>query len=185
MNPKLVDQLGRRQRLQVINALKRTQGLTVKQLAKKFDMSYMGIKQHCDELAKEGYLNTVERKQEKGRPTIVYRLGPKAHDLFPVSSNRLSLDVLEALSELYGMAAPDKVLYTVFQKQADSYKAQAKGETLEQKARWWVELREKEGYMAELEHAKDDSLKILEFNSPIRDLIERYPIAERPGDRYD
>ena len=54
---RLISQIGRSQRLSVINALKHSPELTVQELADRMNMSYMGVKQHCLDLAKDGYLD--------------------------------------------------------------------------------------------------------------------------------
>ena len=87
MNQKLIAEIGRSQRLQVLNKLKRTQGLAVKELSRKLKMSYMGVKQHCIELEKEGYLDTWRRPVPRGRPEMIYQLTRRAHELFPMTSN--------------------------------------------------------------------------------------------------
>jgi predicted ArsR family transcriptional regulator len=47
MNQRLISEIGRTQRLDIINSLKRTKGMSVNELVEKMGMSYMGIKQHC------------------------------------------------------------------------------------------------------------------------------------------
>ena len=46
MNQRLLAEIGRTQRLEILNSLKRTKGMSVNQLVEKMGMSYMGIKQH-------------------------------------------------------------------------------------------------------------------------------------------
>ena len=47
MNQRLLAEIGRTQRLEIVNALKRSRGLSVNELVDRMRMSYMGIKQHC------------------------------------------------------------------------------------------------------------------------------------------
>ncbi len=58
MNQRLIAEIGRTQRLEIINSLKRTRGMSVNELVEKMKMSYMGIKQHCLTLQRDGYLDT-------------------------------------------------------------------------------------------------------------------------------
>src|SRR5690242_810890 len=51
-------ELGRSQRLRIIHLLKKTQGLAIGELAGRLDLSYMGVKQHCEELERQGFLDT-------------------------------------------------------------------------------------------------------------------------------
>src|SRR2546428_8350766 len=105
MNQKLLAEIGRTQRLEILNSLKRTRGLSVNQLVAKMKMSYMGIKQHCLTLQRDGYLDTWRRPQKMGRPEMVYRLTRRSHDLFPSDSNQFTLGLLKSLRETYGTNA--------------------------------------------------------------------------------
>src|SRR3981081_933037 len=116
MNQKLLAEIGRTQRLAILNTLKRTKGMSVNELVSKMGMSYMGIKQHCLTLERDGYLDTWRRPQKMGRPEMVYRLTRRTHDLFPSDSNELTLQLLNSSKEIYGANAPEKLLYNVFEK---------------------------------------------------------------------
>jgi len=177
MNQKLIAEIGKSQRLQILNKLKRTQGLSVTELAEKIGMSYMGVKQHCIELHKGGYLDTWRRAKPVGRPEMLYRLTQRAHELFPVSSNAMTIGLLESALKLYGPSAAEKLLLNVFQRMTDAYLAKLKGETLAEKARSLTKLRDAEGHMAEFE--EEGGLRIVEHHSPILDLLRAFPIVAR------
>src|SRR5246127_4846333 len=116
MNQKLLAEIGRTQRLEILNTLKRTRGLSVNQLVARMNMSYMGIKQHCLTLERDGYLDTWRRPQKMGRPEMVYRLTRRSHDLFPADSNEFTLELLRSVCDIYGANAPEKLLYSVYKK---------------------------------------------------------------------
>ena len=177
MNQKLISQIGRSQRLRIINAIKRTQGVAVRELAAKLEMSYMGVKQHCLSLHADGFLDVWRRPVPLGRPEMLYRLTPKAHELFPITSNQTTLELLKAASKLYGPSAPEKLLFLMFQEKTAAYRARLRGETLLEKAKNFAKIRDEEGYMADLEIK--EGLRIVEHHSPIRDLVEAYPIVNR------
>jgi predicted ArsR family transcriptional regulator len=178
MIQKLIAEIGKSQRLEIINRLKRTQGLSVGELAEQLNMSYMGVKQHCVDLEKEGYLDTWRRAKGIGRPELLYRLTERAHELFPVASNYMTLALLENAKALYGPSAPEKLLFSVFQKKADTYKTKVRGETVAERAGKLARLRDSEGCMAECE--KDAaSIRIVEHHSPIHDLLKAFPIVAR------
>ena len=88
MNQKLIREIGRSQRLDILTALKRRGGMSVKELAAQFKMSYMGIKEHCLELEKEGYLDTWRRPKPVGRPEMLYRLTAGRATCFPARTIR-------------------------------------------------------------------------------------------------
>lgn len=179
MNQRLIAEIGRTQRLEIINSLKRTKGMSVNELVDKMKMSYMGIKQHCITLHRDGYLDTWRRPQRMGRPEMVYRLTRRSHDLFQADSHQFTLDVLKAAQEIYGPNAAEKLLYNVFKKKTASLKAKAKGDTVADRAKWLAHLRDSEGYMAQFCNDDEEGPHILECHSPLLNLLEHYPIIAR------
>ena len=179
MNQRLIAEIGRTQRLEILNSLKRTRGMSVNELVGKMKMSYMGIKQHCLTLHRDGYLDTWRRPQRMGRPAMVYRLTRRSHDLFQADSNQFTFDLLKSAQEIYGTNAPEKLLYNVFEKKTAALKTKAKGNTVAERAKWLARFRDGEGYMTQLVTGDEGGPKILECHSPIMNLLERYPIIAR------
>src|SRR4029434_10887497 len=136
MNQRLIAEIGRTQRLEILNSLKRTRGMSVNELVERMKMSYMGIKQHCLTLERDGYLDTWRRPQKMGRPEMVYRLTRRSHDLFQADSNQLTLDLLISAQGIYGPNAPEKLLYSIFEKKTAALKTKAKGNTVTERAKW-------------------------------------------------
>jgi predicted ArsR family transcriptional regulator len=179
MNQRLLAEIGRTQRLEILNSLKRTRGMSVNELVGKMGMSYMGIKQHCLTLQRDGYLDTWRRPQKMGRPEMVYRLTRRSHDLFPADSNQLTVELLGSIRDIYGANAPEKLLYNVFEKRTAELRAKVKGENVVERAKWLVRVRENEGYMAQFLSSEKDGPQVLECHSPILNLLEKYPIIGR------
>ena len=180
MNQRLLAEIGRTQRLEILNSLKRTQGMSVNQLVTKMKMSYMGIKQHCLTLQRDGYLDTWRRPQKMGRPEMVYRLTRRTHDLFPTDSNQVTLELLKSIQEIYGPNGPEKLLYNVFERKGATLKAKVKGETVAERAKWLARVRDGEGHMAQfITEEKEGGPQILECHSPILNLLDQYPIIGR------
>src|SRR5438045_3506864 len=176
MNQRLIAEIGRTQRLEILNSLKRTRGMSVNELVERMKMSYMGIKQHCLTLQRDGYLDTWRRPQKMGRPEMVYRLTRRSHDLFQADSNRLTIDLLRSAQDIYGRNAPEKLLYNVYERKIAALKEKVKGETVVDRAKWLARIRDAEGYMSQFAaEEKDGGTQILECHSPILNLLERYP----------
>src|SRR5439155_1119677 len=115
------------------------------------------------------FLDTWRRPKPVGRPEMLYRLTRRAHELFPQTSNAVTIDVLESARKLYGPSAADKLLFTIFQKKSEHYAAKIKGDTLAARAKWLARLRDQEGYMADSEN--NGALRIVEHHSPVLDLL--------------
>jgi predicted ArsR family transcriptional regulator len=180
VNQQLIAEIGRTQRLQILNTLKRTKGMSVNELVAKMGMSYMGIKQHCLTLERDGYLDTWRRPQKMGRPEMVYRLTKRTHDLFPCDSNDFTLEVLKSVADIYGPSAPEKLLYSVFERKSAKLKEKVKGQTVNERAKWLVEQREKEGFMSDyVDDPKLGPPHILECHTPIMNLVDKYPLIQK------
>ena len=180
MNQQLLSEIGRTQRLEILNTLKRTRGLSVNELVAKMKMSYMGIKQHCLTLERDGYLDTWRRPQKMGRPEMVYRLTRRTHDLFPCDSNDMTLELLKSVGEIYGPNASEKLLFNVFERKTAALREKIKGDTVADRAKWLVKQREAEGFMSQfVTDEKEGGPQILECHSPIMNLLDQYPIIAR------
>jgi predicted ArsR family transcriptional regulator len=179
MNQRLIAEIGRTQRLEIINSLKRSRGMSVNELVEKMKMSYMGIKQHCLTLQRDGYLDTWRRPQKMGRPEMVYRLTRRSHDLFQAESHQFTLDLLKSTQEIYGPNAAEKLLYHIFEKKTAALKSNAKGAGVAERAKWLARVRDGEGYMSQFTDGAESGPRIFECHSPIMNLLDRYPIVGR------
>ena len=164
--------------MKIINELKRTQGLPVRDLADRLGMSYMGVKDMCVDLEKRGFLDTWRQPQRIGRPLMLYRLTQRAHELFPVASNPMTIELLESAQKLFGSAAPEKLLLLVFQRKTEHYQARLKGDAVAERAKWLARLRDHEGHMSGCEIVAGE-IRIVEHHSPILDLLRAFPLVAR------
>jgi predicted ArsR family transcriptional regulator len=174
---KRISEVGRSQRMRIIETLKKTQGLSVNELGQRLKLSYMGVKQHCDELERNGYVDTWRRPKPVGRPEMVYRLTPKAQVFFPKATNATTIEILHAANRLYGHAAGEKLLYSVFASKTEEYMRKLRGNTVLELAEMVVKIRDQEGYMSEL--SRDEPVAIIEYHSPIFDLLDAFPLVRR------
>jgi predicted ArsR family transcriptional regulator len=174
---KRISEVGRSQRMRIIDTRKKTQGLSVNELGERLKLSYMGVKQHCDELERNGYVDTWRRPKPVGRPEMVYRLTPKARTFFPTATNGTTIDILNAANRLYGHAAAEKLLYSVFSLKTEEYIRKLHGNTLPELADMLAKMRNQEGYMSE--YSAEEPVAIVEYHSPIYDLLEAFPLVKR------
>jgi predicted ArsR family transcriptional regulator len=170
-------ELGRSQRLRIIHMLKKTQGLAIGELASRLDLSYMGVKQHCEELERQGFLDTRRKPKPIGRPEIVYRLTAKASSFFPAAANPATIKILQAARQLYGPNAPEKLLVALFREMAKGYAERLKEGDLKARAARLAKLRDEEGCLSEFVDGPQPL--ILEYHSSIMDLIEAFPLVRR------
>jgi predicted ArsR family transcriptional regulator len=180
MGSHLAQKFARTQKYKILRTLKEHGSLSVPDLLKKLDLSYMGIKQHCIELERDGYLMKKRRPKAsgRGRPEQAYELTPDAEEFFPLHDSLLTRQIISALRQLYGTNAPEKILYTIYQNRINQYREKMSAMLIEDRIREFVSLRENDGYLLELLPQQDrgSSWKILEYHSPLQGLLAEFPI---------
>ena len=181
MSQKLIAAVARSARLRVLNLLKRTQGLSVQEIADHLGMSYMGIKDLCTDLEKRGLLDARREPRDgnTGRPRMIHRLTGRAHELFPVASNPLTLDLLDAAKKLFGPAAAEKLLMLVWQQKTEALFEKVNGPDVEARADALARARDAAGHMAAVEQGSDGGVRIVEHHCPFLDVLRAYPVVAR------
>ncbi|MEO0453321.1 MAG: winged helix-turn-helix transcriptional regulator [Verrucomicrobiota bacterium] len=180
MKGKLLKKASKNPKLLILTEIKRSQGLSVSELCDRIGLSYMGVKQHCIALEKEGYLDTWRRPKGMGRPEKAYRLTEPAQEFFPTEYSSLTVDILDSIAEVYGPSAPERILYNIYEKEGKKLAASiAHLDSLEERARKLAELRDQNGYMSEYYFdAETGNHSLIEYNSPILICLDRFPILK-------
>lgn len=175
MRQKIFKELGRTQRLSILELLKKsTHGKDVRDLAGLLAMSYMGVKSHCLDMHRQGYLETWRQPGHRGRPRMFYRLTMKAHELFSEEKNDLALSLLKEARQLFGPTAPQKLLMLHFRSLAAKYKEVVRGQMPEERARSFAEVRDLEGHLSQVEKG-DAGWELIESHDPLQSLRVPYP----------
>ncbi len=170
-------ELSKPQLLNIIEAIKKSRGVAVADLARELEMSYMGVKQHCQKLEVMGYLKTWRvPRGGVGRPEKLYMLTSKCDGLFPQPGSGLILNVLEGMQEFFGESSPEKIFFHHFEKQRDEWAvAINKGKSLVEKATRLADLRDKSGCFSRCKYDVDYGFRIEEYHNPFDDLFAKYP----------
>lgn len=177
MKSKLLRKLAKSQKYLILAEIKRSQGLSVSQLCERINLSYMGVKQHCVALEKDGYLDTWRRPKGMGRPEKAYRLTPQAQEFFPSEHTNFTGEILKSLEQVYGPAAPEKILYQIYQNLTARMQAKIVGTTLEDRARAFAAVRDADGYMSEYYFNPDiQKHQIIEYNLPVLAIADQFKI---------
>jgi predicted ArsR family transcriptional regulator len=139
----------------------------------------MGVKQHCTDLEKKGWLDTWRRPVPNGRPEKLYRLTARAASFFPDAGNELTIGILQSVQEIYGGNAPDKLLFNYFARRTESYLRKIKGGSISERATAFANIRNLEGHCAEAEYDHEAGLRITEYHSPLQEIAATWPSVQR------
>jgi predicted ArsR family transcriptional regulator len=159
----------------IIHHLKLSHGMTVRELAERMKMSYMGVKQHCVEMEKNGYLDSFRRAVPHGRPEKLYRLTVKMNALFPAVGCEMILELLVQAERNFGPTAPEKLLHSWFQSKADIWALKLQKEiSIENKAIMLARLRTADGHMCMVESSQTGALRLVDYHLPLAPLMDKY-----------
>jgi len=163
--------------LPIIEAIKCSNGITVADLARELDMSYMGVKQHCQKLEEKGFLKVWRvPRNGVGRPEKLYLLTSKCDELFPHPSTEMLLDVMEGVKKFFGGSAPEKIFFHHFERQrAEWAEPISKGKSLVEKATRLAALRDKAGCFSRCKYDNKLGFRIEEYHHPLKELFSIYP----------
>lgn len=164
--------------MDIVHHLKRSQGMTAGELAERMKMSYMGVKQHCDDLVKKGLIDTFRRAKGSGRPEKLYRLTHRLDPLFDPGGASLAMSLLAAAQRVYGETAAAKLLFAWFQSKTEAYARKlADAEDLTAKIKLLSKLRSTEGCISTMhQDGETGALSLVEHHQPLRELAAQHDI---------
>lgn len=167
---------------QILVELKRTEGLSAKELAARLALSLNAVRHHLKELEAEGVLEYVREHRSVGAPAFAYRLSAQGQALFPRRYQETLSLILDQVAEREGRAASVAMLERHLERLAEKLKDELAGLTPEQRMDRITRMREEDGYMAEWHSAGPGEATLREHNCAIHAIAEQYPeicVAEK------
>ncbi|CAM3562360.1 hypothetical protein VA7868_00052 [Vibrio aerogenes CECT 7868] len=151
----------------ILHTIKREGALTAKQLAAKFEMTAMGARLHLQSLESDGLLHSYDVKVKVGRPTRHWALTDAGHNYFADRHSELTVQIIEAVEHIYGSEGIHQIAQRRGITMLEHYQqVLAQHNSLEEKLRELVRLRDQEGHMAELEKT-EKGFTLTENHCPI------------------
>lgn len=150
----------------IVDALKR-RPLTGPELAAEFDLTTEAIRQHLNDLAGHGLVQSSPRPTTgAGRPPVEWSLTDIALDLFPDRHADLTVSLIESIRAAVGESGLETVVAQRTADQLKEYRRRLRGNG--DKLAALADLRSDEGYMAEITDAPDgDGRLLVEHHCPI------------------
>ncbi|MEX2426441.1 MAG: metalloregulator ArsR/SmtB family transcription factor [Thermomicrobiaceae bacterium] len=167
-------------RSKVLDALKKSDGLTADQLAELVGVTSMAVRKHLASLERDGYVEATISRRSVGRPAHVYRLSPGAEGVFPKHYDAVISDLLEDLVEIDGVEKVETLLARrgdrtkrVLQRYIDP------GSSLEERIAGLTRAMDEIGYLACWEQVDDERYVIKLYNCAIDLVAAQFPAVCR------
>lgn len=149
-------------------ALKSRGELTAADLAKLMKVTTVAIRQQLDRLEADGLVAFDDRAEGVGRPRRYWRLTEAGHGRFPDRHSELTLEVLTSVKALFGDDGLDKVIAAREARSRELYGAAVDtASPLAERVATLAGLREREGYMAQVEPDGEGGFFLHENHCPI------------------
>lgn len=140
---------------------------TAVQLAAMMGLTSMGVRKHLTELESHNKVKSYESSEGVGRPKKYWALTEKANSTFPDTHAFLTVELIDSIQLALGPDALDKVITQRERAMLAEYQQElANSNSLEDKVKTLVKIRQREGYMAEYEKQGDGFL-FIENHCPI------------------
>jgi len=152
----------------LLHALKAAGAQTAATLAARLGITAVAVRQHLDGLAAARLVIPEDRREGVGRPKRYWGLTEAGHARFPDNHAGLTVELLEAVSSVFGPHGLDRLIAHRETATLASYRRQlAKAASLADKVKVLARLRSQEGYMAEYRRDADGSFLLIENHCPI------------------
>lgn len=152
----------------VLMALKMRSGLSAAAIGAELGITGEAARQQLLRLAEEGLVQSSSLSTGVGRPTQIWSLTPAAQSRFPDTHAALTVQLLDLIGSTLGSGALDTVIAARETLTRQAYE-EAVGEKsgLKDRLAALVDLRSREGYMADWREEPDGSLLLIENHCPI------------------
>lgn len=162
---------------QILEALRRSTGLTADRLAAQLGVTAMAVRKHLAILERDGLLAARVERRPVGRPVHIYTLTPQAQDSFPQRYQDLTTDLLDDLRALDG----EEKVNLLFRRRADrAYATLAPavaGHCLPDRLTTLADFLDRQGYLAAWETTPEGDYLLKEHNCAIYGVAQCTPEA--------
>lgn len=164
----MMDDLPDRTSDRLLHALKAAGPQTAAALAGRLKVTPVAVRQHLERLDAAGLVAHEDSRETVGRPKRIWRLSEAGHRRFPENHAGLTLELISAVTAVFGEAGLDQLIGHRESQTLASYQAAlAPAVTLGDKVATLARLRDAEGYMAEMSEAVDGTFLLIENHCPI------------------
>jgi len=159
---------------EILLVLKRDGEVDLQTLASRLRLSKMAVYRHVMDLEEVGLVERTSKRVGVGRPRLALRLAPGASSVFPKAYASVTCAVLEFIEAKMGRDAVEDALRSRTKAVLPSYERHVRSDDLGGRVRELAQLRDREGYMAEMRRGAKGRYELLEYNCPIVAVAEKY-----------
>ncbi|MFM8525333.1 MAG: iron-sulfur cluster biosynthesis transcriptional regulator SufR [Cyanobacteriota bacterium] len=150
---------------------------TAAQMAETLLVSVQIMRRHLRSLEEEGLVSASATGEGPGRPSNRWHLTPEGHRRFADGSEHFALGLLNSMASSLPPEAMEQLLHQQASAKAVDYRQRIGGGSLDQRIASLVELRRREGYVAECQREEGGSWLISEVHCSLMRIAEQFPLV--------
>ena len=159
----------------VLLLLKRGGSASLADLAGALRISKMATLKHMNGLEAKGLVERFFPPGGRGRPRVFFKLTTRARSLFPAAYAHMTETALKFIEKRLGRKAVEDMLKQRAQEVYERHRGDLEsGGDLRGRVERLAEIRDEDGYMAELASARKNTFELLEHNCPVFAVADKY-----------
>jgi predicted ArsR family transcriptional regulator len=152
----------------ILRLLKRQGPSDSETLAAQLDISAMAVRQHLYALRTQRQVTYQEEQRPIGRPAKMWCLTPAAAPHFPDAHAGLTVNLLNAVEQIFGAEGIQRLVTRCAKQQIADYRSRIPVRSpLRTRLEVLVSIRNEEGFMAEVQRQRDGAFLLIENHCPI------------------
>ena len=163
-------------RVSALALLLRLGETTAAQLAERLGVSVQIMRRHLRGLEEEGLVASSPAPEGPGRPTNRWHLTAEGRSQFPDGGQQFALGLLESMADTLSPGPVQQLMAQQALQKAQTYRLQIGTGSLQNRLEQLVDLRRREGYVAECTQDPDGKAWLFsEFHCSVMRIAERFP----------
>lgn len=150
---------------------------TAAEMADSLQVSVQIMRRHLRSLEEEGLVEACTAGDGPGRPSNRWHLTAEGHSRFADGSEHFALGLLNSMASSLPPEAMVQLLHQQANAKAEDYRQRIGGGGLDQRIERLVDLRRREGYVAECQQEEGGSWLISEFHCSLMRIAEQFPLV--------
>ena len=137
-------------------------------LASRFSVTTEAVRQLLVKLEGDGLVGAEDKRAGRGRPRRMWHLTNQGHARFPDRHSDLTVGLIEAVRAEFGDDGLDRLISRREREQAEQYHGAVAGsKSIKKKVSRLAEIRDSEGYMAEVRDLPEGGHLLVENHCPV------------------
>ena len=158
----------------LLRILKRSSGLTIKEIEKEMGVTTNAVRLQLNKLMAEGLIESRRESRGRGRPHLIFTLTEKAQKVFPRNYEELLSVLLEKVLRIDSDIDKREAMEFLVEKMSERFGEYLKSDLPKERLLELASVLEERGIIVDILE-EDEGLILKEFNCPYNEIAQSYP----------